>query len=606
MYFYFFLLFQNSYGDPEVCGESDADVMGGACSGAVSFEAARALCQHGGARLCTSDELLADEAKGTGCNYDQALVWSGTSCGVVHGGGDGGARPWKEQTFWAVVGSTNAPSYDAADAAFDPYGAPDDPTAHAQCLHASESTTAVVVARCCADQSGCTASPTPRPTSRAEGTWRDYGWLKGYPTPRPTATYAPSHAPTPVPTHIPTHLPTGRPTKEPSPAPTPEGSPTVSPTRPPTKEPSPLPSPAPTRTPTRDPTPAPTPEPSSRPTHPPSHLPTPHPTVQPTPPPTHVLAVPTPQPSPDPSRAPTSWPTHAPSRVPTPAPSESPKTLPPSFAPTHPPTPAPSHLPTTQTVLPTHIPTSLPSLEPTPLPTLPPSIVPTPLPSALPTEQPTKRSLCSERTCAELGWDPLAVGAHSMVCGGSEALAMGSYEDTTMTTTTTLAEAATKENCYGGDPTYVDGYRTNGRATFFEARAFCQSAGARLCEDYELLGDDARDSGCHLNGELVWSATPCAHNQRNYYVTYGSTDGDRLNGALQGDDDGPNGPKAHNKLAFASVEAGGKGDHRQCTWRGGGGVTLQHHPLIIEQLGVLFSVVVFSSPFFCLTFHLNE
>lgn len=65
-----------AYGDPAVCGETDADVLtGGDCSGEVSFDEARALCQHAGARLCTSDELIADEARGTGCHYDEAFVW---------------------------------------------------------------------------------------------------------------------------------------------------------------------------------------------------------------------------------------------------------------------------------------------------------------------------------------------------------------------------------------------------------------------------------------------------------------------------------------------------------------------------------------------------
>ena len=80
----------------------------------------------------------------------------------------------------------------------------------------------------------------------------------------------------------------------------------------------------------------------------------------------------------------------------------------------------------------------------------------------------------------------------------------------------------------------------------------CQSAGARLCEAYELLADDV-GLRCQLNGELVWSGTPCANNQRTV-ITYGSTDGDRLNGAFQGDDDGPNGPKQHNKPVFGPIQ----------------------------------------------------
>jgi hypothetical protein len=33
------------------------------------------VCQEGGARLCTAEELQNDEARGAGCNYDGALVW---------------------------------------------------------------------------------------------------------------------------------------------------------------------------------------------------------------------------------------------------------------------------------------------------------------------------------------------------------------------------------------------------------------------------------------------------------------------------------------------------------------------------------------------------
>ena len=33
------------------------------------------MCQEGGARLCTAEELQNDEARGAGCNYDGAIVW---------------------------------------------------------------------------------------------------------------------------------------------------------------------------------------------------------------------------------------------------------------------------------------------------------------------------------------------------------------------------------------------------------------------------------------------------------------------------------------------------------------------------------------------------
>ena len=70
----------NAYGSPAVCGESDLGL--GGCSGAMTHAAAEAFCAGGGARLCTVDELAADEARGTGCGYDQKNVWSSTVCGA--------------------------------------------------------------------------------------------------------------------------------------------------------------------------------------------------------------------------------------------------------------------------------------------------------------------------------------------------------------------------------------------------------------------------------------------------------------------------------------------------------------------------------------------
>lgn len=50
----------------------------------------------------------------------------------------------------------------------------------------------------------------------------------------------------------------------------------------------------------------------------------------------------------------------------------------------------------------------------------------------------------------------------------------------------------------------------------------------------ELLRDDARDSGCSLDGTVVWSGTPCGHAQHSYFVAYGSSRGDLLNGHQAG------------------------------------------------------------------------
>jgi hypothetical protein len=47
-----------AYGSSAVCGETvDAPVLGGACFGAKRWGQARAVCQEGGARLCTAEEL---------------------------------------------------------------------------------------------------------------------------------------------------------------------------------------------------------------------------------------------------------------------------------------------------------------------------------------------------------------------------------------------------------------------------------------------------------------------------------------------------------------------------------------------------------------------
>ena len=47
-----------AYGSNAVCGETvDAPVLGGACFGAKRWGQARAVCQEGGARLCTAEEL---------------------------------------------------------------------------------------------------------------------------------------------------------------------------------------------------------------------------------------------------------------------------------------------------------------------------------------------------------------------------------------------------------------------------------------------------------------------------------------------------------------------------------------------------------------------
>ncbi len=69
----------SGYGTSNVCGESDGDDLGG-CSNEVSWHAAAGFCVAAGARLCTSEELKANETRGTGCGYDANWVWSSTAC----------------------------------------------------------------------------------------------------------------------------------------------------------------------------------------------------------------------------------------------------------------------------------------------------------------------------------------------------------------------------------------------------------------------------------------------------------------------------------------------------------------------------------------------
>lgn len=71
------------YGAPTVCGESEIVPAGGGtfeCTGTVPWEQAKAACEVVGARLCTADEMAADETRGTGCGYDDDRLWTATLC----------------------------------------------------------------------------------------------------------------------------------------------------------------------------------------------------------------------------------------------------------------------------------------------------------------------------------------------------------------------------------------------------------------------------------------------------------------------------------------------------------------------------------------------
>jgi len=113
-----------------VCGESDKGMAGG-CSGLVTWEQGHSTCQTVGARLCTLEEMSSDETRGTGCAYDNDLLWTSTSCGdgsYFQGCGRSGNCGGNEQV--------------CADA-----------------------TVASVEVRCCADVFSNSARPVPAPTA---------------------------------------------------------------------------------------------------------------------------------------------------------------------------------------------------------------------------------------------------------------------------------------------------------------------------------------------------------------------------------------------------------------------------------------------------------
>jgi hypothetical protein len=77
-------------GDSAVCGESDDWGTGPSkCYGKkqdhIGWKQARQICGRAGARLCTIEELEADETRNTGCSHDSAMIWSADSIGCPSG-----------------------------------------------------------------------------------------------------------------------------------------------------------------------------------------------------------------------------------------------------------------------------------------------------------------------------------------------------------------------------------------------------------------------------------------------------------------------------------------------------------------------------------------
>eukprot|EP01051_Picozoa_sp_SAG22_P018717 SAG22_NODE_3235_length_1841_cov_1.193456_1_plen_373_part_00 len=75
-------------GDTEVCGESDQGFLnsgeGDQCYQDIDYRQALGICTSIGARLCSAEEMLADEAALSGCAHDRRMIWTSTECGGGH------------------------------------------------------------------------------------------------------------------------------------------------------------------------------------------------------------------------------------------------------------------------------------------------------------------------------------------------------------------------------------------------------------------------------------------------------------------------------------------------------------------------------------------
>ena len=65
----------------DICGSSTFD--GTTClPSEATWQTAQDACQSLGARLCTREEVENGETRGTGCSYDNFLVWTSSECGA--------------------------------------------------------------------------------------------------------------------------------------------------------------------------------------------------------------------------------------------------------------------------------------------------------------------------------------------------------------------------------------------------------------------------------------------------------------------------------------------------------------------------------------------
>jgi len=58
------------------CPWAESDAGMGGCHGEKTFAEAEAICASANARLCTAEELVNDCSRGTGCGFDDELIWS--------------------------------------------------------------------------------------------------------------------------------------------------------------------------------------------------------------------------------------------------------------------------------------------------------------------------------------------------------------------------------------------------------------------------------------------------------------------------------------------------------------------------------------------------
>jgi hypothetical protein len=79
----------HAFGSASVCAETDELLVGTGervCIRDVSYHEASQTCMGAGARLCSLEELLANEAYGTGCDFDHERVWTKTTQNVTFNG----------------------------------------------------------------------------------------------------------------------------------------------------------------------------------------------------------------------------------------------------------------------------------------------------------------------------------------------------------------------------------------------------------------------------------------------------------------------------------------------------------------------------------------